>query len=204
VICNRLLQTPQLGIIYFFFSHSDRTQTANSVIKALLRQILEQLDDIPKEVISEHYRYKHDRHRRMPERETYVRLLACSIEEFFKAKKNPVFILVDAYDELLSMKENARGAVAEKLAVRSSLSVLSGTRCAKILITTRPHHCEELRDTFPNSRIVTVSGHQEDMTTYIKTQINPCLFPERLRNEIMDRLLESNLEEKWYFDSWPE
>jgi hypothetical protein len=194
-----LLQTPQLGIIYFFFNHSDRTQTAEIVIRVLLRQILEQLDNLPDMVISEYSRYKHDRHKRMPDRETFVRLLAFSIEQFYKGNKNQVFILVDAYDELLSTKENAGGAALEKSAVRSSLSVINQTNCAKILITTRPHHCQELQNTFQESRIIDIQGNHQDMETYIKGQMQPFDFPEALQKVVLSELLQSNLGEKWYF-----
>jgi NACHT domain len=191
------LLTPQLGIIYFFFNHSDHTQTADRVIRVLLRQILEQLDNIPQEVVSKCNQYIHDPHKRMPDRETYLHLLAFAIEEFFKKNQNPVFILVDAYDELLSTTEKAGRAVAEKKAIRSSLFALAGTNRAKILITTRPHHCQELQSTFPDAKIANVYGDHEDMKIYIKREIQPFDFPTQLEADIITALLKSNFDEKW-------
>jgi hypothetical protein len=64
----------------------------------------------------------------------YESLLKCSIDEFFKANNNRVFILVDAYDELLSRKEVKREeASRERVAVRSCLSALTETGHAKVI-----------------------------------------------------------------------
>ena len=198
VIFNRLLQTPRLGIIYFFFNHSDRTQTAENVVRVLLRQLLTQMDAIPSEVRNEYSRYKQDPHKRMPDRQMYSNLLKCSIEAFFKANKTRIFVLVDAYDELLSTDEEKEiNALAEKKAIRSSLSQLSGTGHAKILISTRPHYCQELRNSFPGAIVADVHGDPEDMKTYIKSRLEPFNFHEALKSEIMEQLLKASAKEKW-------
>jgi hypothetical protein len=160
------------------------------------------LDSVPKAVMDEYSKYKRDPHKRLPDRKKFVRLLASSIEEFVESNKNRVFILVDAYDELLSPKEKAGAAALEKSELRSSLSVLNRTNCAKILITTRPHYCEELRETFPESRTAEIQGNPADMETYIRSEMKAFDFPGLLQEEILRGLLISNLEEKWYIVVW--
>jgi len=104
---------------------------------------------------------------------------------------------VDAYDELLSTKAKTGGATAEKSAVRASLAVLRKAKGTKILITTRPHHCEELQETFPDAKIATVHGDQTDMKTYIERMMQSCELPELFENEVMTELLKANMDEKW-------
>jgi hypothetical protein len=198
-VYNRLLQTPQSGIIYFFFHHYDRPQTAESMIRALLRQILEKLDNIPEKVSSEYSQRKQGPSKNSPDLETYWSLLAYSIEEFFKMNKSRVFILVDAFDELLGPQKQQGRAVRERAAVASSLfDILKRTSCVKFLITTRQHHCQELQDMFPEAGIMEKWGSRDDMETFIKSQVEPFKFQTPLQDEIMGMLLQANLDDRWY------
>ena len=198
VIFNRLLKTPELGILYFFFNHSDREQTAENVIRVLLRQLLDQLGKIPNDVRNEYSRYKNDPHKIMPDRDKYANMLKGSIEEFFKAKQNRIFILVDAYDELLSSKEERLEKVAaERVAVRSCLAKLTETENAKVLITTRSQHREELKQSFVESNIVHIHGDLKDMTIYLENRMEPLNLQDAMKVEIIETLLKKNEEEKW-------
>jgi len=168
------------------------------VLRVLLRQLLDQMNVIPSEVRNEYSRYKQDPHKRMPNSQTYATLLKCSIEEFFKANRNRVFVLVDAYDELLSTDdENGINHLAEKKVIRSSLSQLSGTGHAKILISTRPHYCQELRDTFSDLIVADVHGDLADMKTHIIRRLDPFNYHEDLKHQIRDQLIQANENEKW-------
>jgi hypothetical protein len=192
------LATPQLGILYFFFNHLDREQTAENVTRVLLRQLLEQLETIPNEVVSERSRYQKDPHKRMPDQAKYEDLLKCSIERFFEANKNRVFILVDAYDELLGRKEVKREeASRERGAVRSCLAKLTETGHAKVLITTRLHCCPELQATFPASRVAEVRGDLTDMTTFLNDRMQFLNLQESLKTQVINKLVMANEDDKW-------
>jgi hypothetical protein len=68
--------------------------------------------------------------------------------------KSRVFILVDAFDELLGPQKQQGRAVRERAAVASSLfDILKRTSCVKFLITTR-QQCQELQDMFPEAGIM--------------------------------------------------
>lgn len=195
-----MLQTPQLGIIYFFFNHAEHEQTAENVIRVLLRRLLDQLGRIPDEVQKEYSRYQSDPHNQMPDQTTYGRLLKRSVADFSRLNGNRVFILMDAYDEFLSGKEEkVERATEERTALRECLSsLLIETDYAKLLITTRPQYLKELQDTFPKSNIANIHGDEKDMRTYISSRLKR--FPgltDALKKCIMDKLLQANEQGKW-------
>ena len=164
----------------------------------MLRQLLDQFDIIPKCVLNEYSRYNQDRRGGTPDRELYTKLLSNSIKEFFKAKGKPVFILVDAYDELLSSKEvKTAEARAERLGVRSSLSLFARTDHVKVLITTREQYRKELQDTFPKSILANVRGDEDDMKQYLQTRLQLVPVQQSLKEEIVRKLLKANDDDKW-------
>jgi hypothetical protein len=196
VIFNRLLKTPEDGLLYFFFNHSDREQSAEHVTRVLLRQLLSQLDAVPEDVLLEYSHYK--KHLQMPPRETFERLLKLSLESFIKSTSSRVFILVDAYDELLSSSEE-RGdkAALERAAVCTCLSQLGEIHNVKMLITTRPQYCGELQTALPNSKMAAIHGDRNDMELYLQTRLMPLRLPDSLKAIILDKLVKANEDEKW-------
>jgi arginine utilization protein RocB len=150
-----------VGLLYFFFNQSNQKQTAEEVIRVLLKQALRQLQQIPSEVQNEYKRYKKDPHKITPTREKYQSLLECSLQEFAKLSSNPVFVLMDAYDEFV----NPEGfEEQERTELRSSLVKLCGLSSARILITTRPQHVNKLEDTFVGSRATSqILGDMDDI-----------------------------------------
>lgn len=164
----------------------------------LLRQLLQQLENIPNEVKSEHSRYQRDPHKRMPDQAKYEDMLEVSIERFFEANHNRVFILVDAYDELLGAKELKREVVSrERAAVRLCLSKLTETDHAKVLITTRLHCCPELQATFPTSKVAEVGGDLKDMTTFLYDRMQFLNLQTSLKTQVINKLLTANEDDKW-------
>lgn len=109
-----------------------------------------------------------------------------------------MFILVDAYDELLSSKEvRTAKARAERLGIRSSLSLFARTDNVKVLITTREQYRKELQDTFPKSILVNVRGDEDDMKQYLQTRMQLVPVQQSLKEEITRKLLKANDDDKW-------
>jgi hypothetical protein len=131
----------------------------------------------------------------MPDEDTYAMLLKSAVEEFYKATTNPVFILVDAYDELLSSKFEK--ATLEREKVRSFLSLLDAAGRAKILITTRIHYREELKNSFGGPIMADVHGDLGDMRLYLSERLARLRLRQPLKNEIMEKLLLENESDKW-------
>jgi hypothetical protein len=101
---------------------------------------------------------------------------------------------------LSSRDENFEKATEERAGVRSFLSLLHGTEHAKILITTRPQYRQELHDSFSGSIIADVHGDLDDMRAYLSQRLALASFKsfrQALRDEIVDKLLSANENEKW-------
>ena len=171
--------------------------------RVLLRQLLSQLGTIPNEVINERSRYQKDPHRAPPDQEKCEALLKCSIKQFFKVNKKQIFILLDAYDELLHRKEVKwedtilDEITKERAAVLSCLSGLIETGNAKVLITARAQYCGELKAAFPASKVVDVYGDLKDMKTYLEDRMRFLPLKKALKDEIMNKVVVANQEEKW-------
>lgn len=162
----------------------------------MLRQLLDQLKKIPDDVRKEYSRYKTGPHKIMPLQDWYESMLKTCIEEFFNVHRNRVFILVDAYDELLSTKEGTPEAPeGERRAIRSCLSQIAESDNAKILITTRRHYRKELEDSFPNTQVLDIHADLKDMTTYLSLRLENLSAVKK--KKIVDALLNANKNEKW-------
>ena len=106
--------------------------------------------------------------------------------------------MIDAYDELLSAKDEKRKkAIVERKMLRSYLSLLGTTDGAKILITTRPEHLKDLQSTFPTAVVASIHGDEKDMETYLRSRLEPLGFKQAMEIEIIDKLLKANKMDKW-------
>jgi len=190
-IFNRLRENPTLGISYFFFDDSNRDETAENVIRALLRQILAQLRRIPRDVSAEYSRFKNDPDRMIRSRYTFASLLKSSLEEL---SSSPSFILLDAYDEFRNKDDEER----QRAQLCSTLSAICRSTSAKILITTRPQCRHELKDVFSSSEIAVIKGDLIDVEKYLGDQIQLHKYlHDDLKANIKKTILDANREEAW-------
>jgi len=145
-------------------------------IRVLLKRVVRQLlPKIPSAVQNEYERFLTDPHNIRPNWEKYESLLQSSLQEFAKLSSNPVFILLDAYDEFV----NTKGEERERRELRSCLVNLCTTSNARILITTRPHHLVKL-ETFPKSQATEILGNINDVQQYL----------ERMKDEEISDLMK--------------
>ena len=75
VIFHRLRLSPKVCLLCYFFNFSSQEQTAEDVIRILLKQALLQLPKIPSDVQAEYARYKRDPHNALQSREKHEALL---------------------------------------------------------------------------------------------------------------------------------
>jgi len=191
MIFNRLRENPKLGISYFFFNHSNREETAENVIRVLLRQSVAQLPRIPGDVSAEYSRFINDPHRVMPSRKTLATLLISSLKEF---SSSPRFILLDAYDEFRNTSDEER----QRTELCSLLSAICRSGLARILITTRPQCRQELKDALIGSQIAVVKGDSDDVEKYLDDQIMPLKrLNDELKANIKKTILDANRKEGW-------
>jgi NACHT domain len=190
VIFHRLRENPRVGISYFFFNHSNREQTAEDVIRVLLRQVTAQLQTIPPEVLADYSKFQKDPHRLPPSRETFANLLKSCLDAF----PGSCFILLDAYDEF----RNAKCEDREREGLRSFLAEISQMKRIRILITTRPHWRAELENVFAEAQVAEIRGDLKDVTRYLDSELQPRRhLNEGTKNLIRTKILEANRDNPW-------
>ena len=192
-IFHRLRQNPRLGTSYFFFNHSNRDQTAENVIRFLLRHAVAQLPTIPADVHAEYSRFKTDPHKIMANGKRFAGLLKSSLEEFANFSASPSFVLLDAYDEFCNSKSEDR----ERADLLFCLSEIFRTNKVKILISTRPHWCMELANTFKGCQVAEVKGDLKDVKQYLEHELEFRNLSDGTKDLIKTAIVEANKEEPW-------
>ena len=185
MIFNKLLDTPQIGILYFFFKVANRDQKANDVLRILLRQILEQLREPPAEVYAQYNKCQNSLHKSALTRRVYTTLFICCVEEFFNRYSNGVFILLDAYDEFKPEKEEER----QREELLSSLREISSTGSTRLLITTRPQYGNVLQNKFKEVEVVEITTDHEDVEIYLNREMEHIPLNSFLKNDIKNAIL---------------
>jgi len=189
VIFNQLKQTPQLAILYFLFSHANKDQKAEDVVRMLLKQILGQLKGhLPSSVKEEYKRYKNDIHQTMPTPAKFTKLLAESISVFAKVYSNDVFILIDAFDEFQTQENQRR----ERKRLTTFLGEINETKKARILITTRPEHRDSLQTSFECSAIIEIKADRTDIDKYLGERMENETIGEELKETIKNKVREGS------------
>ena len=158
-----------------------------------LKQALKQLQKIPPDVEREYNRYKKDPHSVPPNPEIYQNLLKCCLQEFSKLTSNPVFILLDAYDEFV----NTRGDEREQKELRSCMLDLSRTSAERVLITTRPQHLAKLKETIVESRVTETLGDINDVQRYLEERMKDVEISNLMKDKIKSTILDENKKEAW-------
>ena len=194
VIFHRLRGNPQLGLSYFVFNHSNRQQSAENVIRFLLRQIVAQLRSLAADVSAEYSKFKMDPHHIMPSKDKFQSLLKSSLEQLCTSRSSQVCILLDAYDEF----RNDNGEEQERAELRSFLSEISRVGTAKILITTRPHCSKELEYSCEELKVVEFRGELADVERYLDRKLQSSSFKPAIKDLIRKTMLEKNKDEPWY------
>jgi len=171
--------------------HSEAEQTAENVIRRLLRQIVEQLPEIPAVVRHAYSSYMESPDREEPAPELFMSLLKSSIEKLCQLNPGGVFILVDAYDEF----RNRRYEVEERKSLLTYLSEILSCPGARIFISTREHGCLDLNTSFPNAPIAKVRGDLADRASYLDQRLADRSMSPGLKQTVKDTLLNASHEE---------
>ena len=142
-----------------------------------------------------YHKYKHDAHLVMPVRKQYEGLLISSLQQLAKQSSNPVFILLDAYDEFVNTKHEER----ERNQLLSCLVDLLKTSTARMLITTRPQHLDTLKNIFSESATTSeILGDIGDVRRYLAERMKDVVVSDWMRGEIISTILERNRDEAWW------
>jgi hypothetical protein len=179
VIYHKLRTTPQIGLVFFLFKISNRVQTTNDVLRVLLKQLLEQCDEIPESVYS-----AFSSQSGAPDNDTLTRLFAMCLSAFSSMYSKPVFILLDAFDEFKNEKDERYQRKEFLLAISKFLN--SGN--VKVLVTTRPQNQGQLLTSFTGAVVKEVQTNRRDVEEYLDRQMVDLDLPPRLRDAIKEKI----------------
>jgi hypothetical protein len=105
--------------------------------------------------------------------------------EFYTLYKTPVFVLLDAYDELDSTDEHLNG---ERERFTSYLKDLNNEPGIRILNSTRPDFRNRLEAAFVKSRSVAIKSHESDIEIYIRKRLSNYGFSGELKTKIVETI----------------
>jgi ankyrin repeat protein len=144
---------PVVGIAYLFCDYKDTTQTSERLKRAILRQLLHQLDDLPAEI--DRLYETHARRSTEPSSSEIDDLLLMTASRF-----SQIFIVIDALDELSGID-----GVSESV-LKLCKELGSNTHA---LITSR--WTGELRHHILQATSIEISARDQDITTYVHHEL---------------------------------
>jgi hypothetical protein len=171
----------QPGVLRFLFDHNVRDQKADDVLKVLLRQLLEQFEFLSLALLDKCLAHK--KNGSEVGGKTWLELLKTGVSEFHKVSSNPIFILVDAYDEFL----NRDNEDLERRRFREYIGDLNATGKSSILITTRDPLDQELATGF-DSRNVKMQADGEDIDKFLDNEIDALNLQDKRKAQIKDTI----------------
>jgi NACHT domain len=176
-----------VGILYFFFNHSNKNQKSGDVIRVLLTQMLGQFENVPENVLKEYKRSKTRAHQPID----HAALLTSCIKQFVHLYSSPVFVLIDAYDEFKNQGDEQK----ERAEFLSHLSQICQTEQAKVFITTRSHYGEDLRTTL-NGVVTELESDTVDIEQYLDERLKDPTMSDELRKLAKSKIAEAC--GRWY------
>lgn len=140
-------------VAYFYFDHQDQsTQKTPAVLCSILRQLLDQLPNLPSAVTP--LFEKSDRHTQIPlhECERLLTDIACDVK--------CAYIVFDGLDE----SEHRRSFL-------QSIQNVAKNRPFRLLITSRPH-IQDIVDIFQHYPNLPIEANREDLKTYLYQELD--------------------------------
>lgn len=179
MIYRKLLETPQIGIIFFLFKISNRTQTTTDALRVLLRQLLQQCDEIPESIYSAYSPQSSE-----PDFDTLLKLLAASLSAFSSTYSRPVFILLDAFDEFKNEKDEGhqRGSFLD------AISTVLNSGNVKVFVTSRLPNLDDLLAKFKGAVVKEVETNRDDVEKYLDRQLEGSRLSPELQAAIKEKI----------------
>ena len=196
MLFHSLRARPQVAVLSFFFTVANKSENVEYVLRALLKQLLEQFESVPSAVKNEFENTNAGRW--FPSRAVLQRILTTSIDEYTRLYANRLFIVIDAYDEFINMANQEE----ERAELRTCLRELCKDKSTRLLITTRPQYTPQLQGSFASPRVVNVIADLEDLDRFLERQLRHQGFAQSLKDHIRKSILEETekmeLKDRWY------
>jgi hypothetical protein len=152
------LETPQIGVVYFYFDFKDEGQTAEFVVTSLLKQLIYQFMKIPTSLELAYDKWQRGQRKIRPDESAFAELFTECAKEFSTVYESPVFIVLDAYDESPKMER-------KKLISYLQQFHQSG---ASIYLTTRPELLDNLQKAFAPLIVLEIKARDIDIELYVR------------------------------------
>ena len=196
MLVHSLRSRPQVAVLSFFFTVANKHENVAYVLRALLKQLLEQFETVPSAVKNE---YENTNGGGLfPSRAVLQRILTASIDEYMHLYANRLFIVVDAYDEFINIANQEE----ERAELRTCLRELCKDKSTRLLITTRSQYTQKLRVSFTSPRVVNIIADLEDLNRFLERQLRHQGFAKSLKDHIRKTILEETekmeLNDRWY------
>ncbi|KAK3367844.1 hypothetical protein B0H63DRAFT_565724 [Podospora didyma] len=145
---------PPATVAFFYFSHLDRlAQSPYKVLSCVLRQFLEQLDEIPRAV-----------------RAVYETAHTKGALPHFQCESLLVEILKDPRRSYLVLDALDECSEEHRSSILRTLAQIDQSQGARILITSRPH-INEIPATLANLSTMKIVAHDSDIELYIRREL---------------------------------
>jgi hypothetical protein len=179
VIYHKLRETPQIGIVFFLFKIYNREQTAIDALRVLLRQLLQQCDEIPESIYS-----AYSSQSPAPDFDTLLKLFAASLSAFSSTYSRPVFILLDAFDEFKNETDEGhqRGNFLD------AISTVLNSGNVKVFVTARLQNRDELLAKFKRAVVKEVETDHDDVKKYLDRQLEGSRLSPQLQAAIKEKI----------------
>jgi hypothetical protein len=169
--------TSKTAVLLFYFDYTDPSaRTVEAAIRALLKQVIYQLDSLPQslELI---YDQCLNRGLSKPEIDTFAEMLVDFSEQFSK-----VFVLIDAYDECL---EEDRALLNSWLQRFSEYKML-------LFLTTRPHphSLDSLVEKLQAVESLEIKAKDDDVKRYVIDVLERNPRAEDLHHDLKKKIVE--------------
>jgi len=165
------------SVLFYYFDSSDgRPQGPYEILSYLLRQLLQQMGEIP-ENLADAY-----------EKQIKLRRdeVQSSIEAIIHARdQNDVYLFLDGLDEC----EDA----TTRTWVMSFLLSLCTYPCVRLAVTCRPFY-EDIRSAFHQYPQIEILAHRDDLRKYIEARLEGKWHSERLDKHLQNRIVNKIIE----------
>ena len=180
-----------VSISYIYGDYKDRkTQTVVKLISSLVKQILLQQEDMPREIKNQYIEHKNGQI--SLSLEEYSNLLASLSTSFRRS-----FIVVDALDELV-VDEDAENSVQKKLIkILLDLPQWNGSNGFALFFTSR--HLELIQERLAKCARIEISAADSDIELYLRSRIRESSkfgFPVKVRDDakFIDQIVSTLVE----------
>lgn len=157
------LNSQKVGVLQYYFSYEDpKDQTAEKVVKSLLKQLTCLLDRVPKELETEYDQWT--KRRLIPTRERFLSLLRQCLSQF-----TIVYIFLDGFDECRETERPYMIALIRSLP--TSQVRLFITARSHLLVDPNIRADTQLREWMGTPKVIEIKASEEDIQIYLGARL---------------------------------